>query len=585
VRTAIRTTLTVILALAAGWASVAVAASKLSPRHEEWLNGSVSLLVTKAERQAFEKLSTDDERDGYIDRFWELRNARPGSGVNEFRDEFYSRLEYANAFYGRDAGSEGWRTDRGRAYILFGKPRTSLSFLANQELYPTEMWFYANPGLAELPPFFYVLFVEKDGVSGYRMYNPVTDGPDKLMRSTQTKAQAYRYLRGLNSELAQATLTLIPGDMVDTESYAGSMASVVVLNAVQGYRDMPSYVRSISARSLRNGQVTSKLRYDIPQSRLLAFVALDQGEPWANWRLEIQDPLQPKIRDGRLEFQIRARLYSRGELVYERTDAPSFGVGEGQGEAVNKRPFVYEERFPVEPGEYRLDVSALNKASGRSYEASRSFSVAATGPGVVFTSDLLLAGRREPDSRPRPFQFGGARYTPLIAGHALPSRPLQVFYQVKGNGEVAAEWTAQYVIGSVAGNFRKTVEGKLDLTRSDSTGVVSASQSLPIDDLAPGAYQLALRLRNPKTGEVTGRSVGFVVVNQEEDQPILVARPAVAGPQSAAAAHYERALCWLAQERPAEALREAEASGRLMQTPAAKELVEQLRSRAGRASR
>jgi GWxTD domain-containing protein len=584
VRTAIRTTLAVILALAAVWASAAVAASKLSPRHEEWLNGSVSLLVTKAERQAFEKLSTDDERDGYIERFWELRNARPGSGVNEFRDEFYSRLEYANAFYGRDAGTEGWRTDRGRAYILFGKPRTSLSFLANQELYPTEMWFYSNPGLAELPPFFYVLFVEKDGVSGYRIYNPVTDGPDKLMRSTQTKAQAYRYLRGLNSELAQATLTLIPGDMVDTESYSGSMASVVVLNAVQGYRDMPSYVRSISERSLRNSQVTSKLRYDIPQSRLLTFVALDQGEPWANWRLEIQDPLQPKIRDGRLEFQIRARLYSRGELVYERTDAPSFGVGEAQREAVNKRPFVYEERFPVELGEYRLDVSALNKASGRSYEASRSFSVAATGPGV-FTGDLLLAGQREPDSRPRPFQFGGARYTPLFAGHALPSRPLQVFYQVKGSGEVAPEWTAQYVIGSVAGNFRKTVESKLDLTQSDSTGVVSASKSLPIDDLAPGAYQLALRLRNPKTGEVTGRSVGFVVVNQEEEQPILVARPAVAGPQSAAAAHYERALCWLAQERPAEALREAEASGRLMQTLAAKELVEQLRSRAGRASR
>ena len=329
------------------------------------------------EREAFGRLSTDEERDGYIERFWELRNARPGSGTNEFKDEFYSRLAFANAFYGRDAGSEGWRTDRGRAYILFGKPQTSMNFLANQELYPTEMWFYANPGLAELPPFFYVLFFEKDGVSGYRLYNPVMDGPDKLMRSTTTKAQAFHYLRQLNSELAQASLTLIPGDMVDTDSYSGSMASVMVLNAVQGYRDMPSYVRSISERSRRLGQVNSKVRYDVPQSRLLAFVAFDQGESWANWRLEIQDPLQPKIRDGRVEFQIRARLFSRGQLVYERTDAPSFGVAEAQWEAVNKRPFVYEDRFPVEPGDYQLDVTALNKASGRSYEASRSFSVAA----------------------------------------------------------------------------------------------------------------------------------------------------------------------------------------------------------------
>ena len=453
-----------------------------------------------------------------------------------------------------------------------------MNFLANQELYPTEMWFYKNPGLAELPPFFYVLFLEKDGVSGYRLYNPVTDGPDKLMRSTTTKAQAYNYLRRLNAELAQATLTLIPGDMVDTESYAGSMASVMVLNAVQGYRDMPSYVRGISERNLHSGQVSSKVRYDVPQSRLLAFVALDQGEPWVNWRLEVQDPLQPKVLDGRLEFQIRAQLYSRGQLVYERTDAPSFGVAEAQREALNKRPFVYEERFPVEPGDYRLDVTALNKASGRNYEASQSFSVAAVGPGI-FASDLLLAGQRDSDTRPRPFQFGGARYAPLTAGHTLSSRPLQVFYQVKRSGEAAAEWTAEYVIGSVAGKFRKTIEGKLDFTQSDSAGVVSAAQSLPIDDLAPGAYQLALRLRNPKTGQVTGRSAGFVVVSQEEEQPILVARPVVAGPQGAAAAHYERALCWLAQERPAEALREAEASGRLMQTPAARQLLEQLRAR------
>ena len=577
-RTAIRKTLIVILALAAGWAQVATAASKLAPRFEEWLNGPVSLLVTKPERQAFDKLTTDEDRDRYLERFWEIRNTRPGSSTNEFKDEFYSRLEFANAFYGRDAGTEGWRTDRGRAYILFGKPVTSMNFLANQELYPTEMWFYNNPGLAELPPFFYVLFVEKDGVSGYRLYNPVTDGPDKLMRSSTTKAQAYHYLRQLNAELAQATLTLIPGDMVDTESYAGSMSSVMVLNAVQGYRDMPSYVRGISERSLRSGQVSSKLRYDIPESRLLAFVALEQGEPWVNWRLEIQDPLQPKTRDGRLEYQIRARLYSRGQLVYERTDAPSFGVAEAQGEALNKRPFVYEERFPVEPGDYRLDVTALNKASGRSYEASRSFSVPAAGPGVL-SSDLLLAGQRETDPRPRPFQFGGTRYAPLTAGHTLSSRPLQVFYQVQKSGEAAADWTAEYVIGSVAGKFRKTIEGKLDWTQSDSTGVVSAAQSLPIDDLTPGAYQLALRLRNPKTGQITGRSAGFVVVNQEEEQPILVARPAVPGPQSAAAAHYERALCWLAQEQPREALREAEASYRLIQTPAARQLIEQFRAR------
>ena len=578
-RIAVGQAIILAVGLMVGWVCVAGAAAKLAPGHDEWFNGPVSLLLTKAERELFGKLTTDAERDQFIERFWEIRNPKAGSETNEFKDEFFARLAYANAFYGHDAGTDGWRTDRGRTYILFGKPQTSMNFLANQELYPTEMWFYSNPGLSELPPFFYALFFEGDGVSGYRLYDPVTDGPDKLMRGTpRTKAQAYSYLRRLNSELAQATLTLIPGDMVDTESYSGSMASVMVLNAIRGYRDMPSYARAISERSRRVERVSSKLRYEIAQSSLLTFVTLEKSEPWMHWRLEIQDPLQPKIRDGRMEFQIRSQLYSRDQLVYEHTDAPSFGVAEAQREGANKSPFVYEDRFPVSPGEYRLAVAAVNKATGRKYEASRPFTVAAPS-SRTFVSDVLLAGRQEPDSRQRPFQFGGAKFAPLTSGRTLSSRPLYVLYQVKRDAGAPLVLAAEYVIGSVSGKYRKTFEDKVDLAQADATGVVWTAKSLAIDELSPGAYQLALRLRNPRTGEVTGRAAGFLVVSQEEDRPILVARPALAGSQGAAAAHYERALCWLAQEQPREALREAEASWRLIQTPAARQLLEQLRAR------
>ncbi len=138
--------------LLAGWVCVAGTAAKLAPRHDEWLNGPVSLLLTKAERDLFGKLTTDAERDQFIERFWEIRNPKAGSETNEFKDEFFARLAYANAFYGHDAGTDGWRTDRGRAYILFGKPQTSMNFLASQELYPTEMWFYSNPWPVGIAP-------------------------------------------------------------------------------------------------------------------------------------------------------------------------------------------------------------------------------------------------------------------------------------------------------------------------------------------------------------------------------------------------------------------------------------------------
>jgi GWxTD domain-containing protein len=579
IQNAIRAAWVLFCLMSLVWVPSALPMAAIAPRHQEWFNGPVSLLMTRLEREAFARLATDEDRDRFIERFWEIRNPKPGSPVNEFKDEFYSRLAYANAFYGRDAGTEGWRTDRGRAYILFGKPQTSMNFLANQELYPTEMWFYSNPGVPELPPFFYVVFFEKDGVSGYRLYNPVTDGPDKIMRAGPTKAQAYQYLRGVNSELAQATLTLIPGDMVDTESYSGSMASMVVLNAIRSYRDLPSYTRAIAERTASYEQVRSKVVYDLPVSTLQAFVAFDKGDPWLHWRLELHDPLQPKAKQGRVEFQILSQLYSKDELVYERTDTPAFGVPESQQEAVSKRPFVYEERFPVEPGEYKLLVKAVNTAAGRSYEAARPVVVEPPAARVL-AGEILLADRSERDSRERPFQFGGTWFEPLTGGMVPASRPLTLLYQVKGIGNPPPALTAEYVIGSVAGKLRKSFEDKLELAGADSSGTVLVSKTLSLDELAPGAYIVALRLRNPQTGEVVGRSARFQVTNQEAERPIVVARPVLSGAQAAAAVHYERALCWLAQQRPEEAAREAEASWRLSQTSAARQLLDRLSPRA-----
>ena len=561
------------------WPQVAAPAAKLLPRHEEWLNGPPSLLLTKPEREAFAGLVADEQRDKYMERFWEIRNPKPGGLTNEFKEEFYSRVAFANAFYGRDAGSEGWRTDRGRTYILFGKPQTSMNFLAQQELYPTEMWFYSNPGLSELPPFFYVVFFEREGVSGYRLYNPITDGPDKLMRAGPSKAQAFHYLRGINSELAQATLTLIPGDMVDTEGFSGSMASMVVLNAVRSFRDMPSYERSIAERMRQYDQVTSKVTYDVPRSALQAFVSIDQGEPWLHWRLEIQDPLRPKIKDGRVSFQIRAQLFSKDQLVYERTDSPGFAVPEGQRETLTKRPFVYEERFPVSPGSYRLVVTA-DSAAGQHYEAERLVTVGDAGK-QMFVGELLLAGRFAPDPRERPFQFGGTRFEPLMGGLARASEPLCVVFQVKGLPEAAPDLTAEYVVGSITGKFRKTFEDKVDIVKSGPAGVALVAKTLAIDELAPGSYMLALRLRNARSGEVIGRSARFQITAQEEERPVVVARPFQPGAQALAAVHYERALCWISQQRPEEARREAEASWRLSQIPAVRQLLDGLASRAG----
>ena len=93
---------------------------ELSKPYKKWLDEDVSYIITDEERAAFRQLSNDEERDNFIEAFWQRRDPTPDTEENEFKEEHYQRIAYANEHYA--AGVPGWKTDRGRIYIVFGKP-------------------------------------------------------------------------------------------------------------------------------------------------------------------------------------------------------------------------------------------------------------------------------------------------------------------------------------------------------------------------------------------------------------------------------------------------------------------------------
>jgi GWxTD domain-containing protein len=93
---------------------------ELSDTYKKWLNEEVPYIITDQERKAFLSLSNDEERDAFIEAFWQRRNPNPDSPENEFREEYYRRIAYANEHFA--AGKPGWKTDRGHIYIAFGPP-------------------------------------------------------------------------------------------------------------------------------------------------------------------------------------------------------------------------------------------------------------------------------------------------------------------------------------------------------------------------------------------------------------------------------------------------------------------------------
>lgn len=119
--------------------------TKATSDHAGWVNGPVSYIITPSERATYEKVHTDQERAEFISQFWARRNPNPGSATNAFKEKFDRKVAYANEHFGA-AGIPGWRTDRGRFYILWGPPNDikPISIRTPSEVARGEVWVYNN---------------------------------------------------------------------------------------------------------------------------------------------------------------------------------------------------------------------------------------------------------------------------------------------------------------------------------------------------------------------------------------------------------------------------------------------------------
>jgi GWxTD domain-containing protein len=134
-----------------------------SSPYRKWLDGPVSYIINPREREAFENLTNDEERDMFIRQFWERRNPTPGSKTNSFKQEFDRRVKYADAHFGVDY--PGWKSDRGHMYIIYGPP-DEIQFHPNSTPYHFSVWKYRYlPGFGNDVVF---VFADLTGNGDYR---------------------------------------------------------------------------------------------------------------------------------------------------------------------------------------------------------------------------------------------------------------------------------------------------------------------------------------------------------------------------------------------------------------------------------
>ena len=148
--------------------------------YKKWLSEDVVYIISDEERKAFVQLADDEEREKFVEQFWARRDPTPGTEKNEFKEEIYRRIAYANVHFGDPQGVAGWKTDRGRIYIQYGPPdeieshSTGGSYQrplaqggGTTETYPFEQWRYRFiDGVGQNV---IIEFVDKDRTGEYRM--------------------------------------------------------------------------------------------------------------------------------------------------------------------------------------------------------------------------------------------------------------------------------------------------------------------------------------------------------------------------------------------------------------------------------
>ncbi len=559
----------VLLLFLAGSVSPVRANEKLPQRYKDWLEKEVVYIIGKDDRGAFLKLTHDEERDKFIEQFWEIRNPSPGSPVNEYKDEHYRRIEYANTHFG--IGADGWRTDRGRIYIQLGPPEQVAKWIWHGRIRPSELWFYSNKDNPSLPGFFYILFYQRDEVGDYRAYSPYLDGPTKLVRGADTNAQAYWILQAASRELARASLTLLTDEPVDTDQFTTSLSSDALLTRI---RNLPNdrFTKEKLARGRQLREVIEVRLKVNPEAMEVLWVPLQdpEGETFVHYALSLPKKLEELTTEDKenKQHQLAAEVTVQvrttdGRQLFQQNMSQLFTFAADRFEALRQSPVAYEDRLPLPPGSYDLGF-VFHDALHQSYYLARQTITVPPPPNSLQLGPLVPyedAFQSQPGQPDAPFELFNIRFVPSTRREFSQGENLSVLFQMylplSGSYPVpGGKLRVDYTLGSL-GNAaqRQTLNQEIEAKQFDAHGALLHGKRFPLSDLPPGNYRLVVTLTDPQINLSSSQSLSFrVVPAMLHPKSVTLLNPTFQQDRQAGWLHYRRGVCLAAQGQTAQAI-------------------------------
>lgn len=488
-----------------------------------WLREEVPDIITDDERKAFLQLSTTEEREQFIESFWNRRNPSPDSSENTVKEEHYRRLAYANEhFY---SGIPGRKTDRGHVYILWGPPdeieshptggtyyRSAEEGGGSTSTYPWEKWRYRH--LEDIGENIELEFVDPTGSGEYH----ITRDPGEKDALAHVPGAGLGDLErlGLSSKAARYTSadgTTLPaalgGRPAGMNEFELPERTFRVMRPPAHFKELDPYV---TTRFIIN-----QLAFDYA----VDYLRITSDSDLVPITVQIANrELAYRGKDGihTATLNIYARLTTlTGRLVQTFEEVLTHDLPESLFQSSLNQSSIYQKTVPLRPGLYRLDLVLKDVESGNVGIATTSLRVPRFDGEKLEASNLLLADQIQPVPSS---QLGSGQF--VLGGYKVRPRLGHEF----NRSEMLGIWLQLYNLQRDESSHKNDVTVAYRLTRDhqeiwkgedsaeqlhQTSEMATVQRVLPLAALPPGRYTIELTATDHLSGQTVSRSADFTV--------------------------------------------------------------------------
>ncbi len=497
--------------------------AKESAPYTTWVNEEVIYIITKEERDAFLRLTTNEEREQYIEEFWRRRNPDPDSPENSYREEHYRRIAYANERF--SSGIPGWKTDRGHIYILWGPPdeidshpsggtydRPAQQGGGTTTTYPWELWRYRH--LEDIGDNIEIEFVDTTGSGEYH----ITMDPgekDALAKvpgaglstgeqlGIYSKAQRFSNTNGTTLPVPMGGLSAGMDEFENLDRY------FKVQRPPEHFKDLTEMV---DVRILRN-QIHMDYRFD--------FLRVTHDSVLVPITLQVANrDLSYKAKDGVQSAVLN--LYGRittlsGRVVQTFENVVTCDFPDSLFQSSVNLSSIYQKSVPLRSGLYRLDVVIKDAQSGNVGVIDAALRVPLYEEESLDASSLILADQIRPVPAKQvgqgSFVLDSYKVRPRINPEFSSADKMGIFlqlYNLKLDADShKTKVSVAYRILKDHEQVRKQDESSEQLNQSHEQ--ITLERNLPLSSLEPGRYTLEIYVLDLLTNKTVTRTADFTV--------------------------------------------------------------------------